>query len=143
MHNPRVNEGFVGCGLYANLYYFYMKESGEYVAEKVLDVPAKKVEGWAGGAELNGLMGDIVLSLDDKFLYFNNWLQGDVRQYDITNPRKPLLKGQVFLGGISVADSGIKVTEDKELTVSGWPPVSLCAIFVSFEFCRNNRSRAL
>ena len=38
--------------------------------------------------------------MDDKFLYFCNWLHGDIRQYDISNPSKPELKGQVWLGGL-------------------------------------------
>lgn len=36
-----------------------------------------------------------MLSLDDRFLYFSNWLHGDIRQYDISNPKKPRLTGQV------------------------------------------------
>ena len=30
------------------------------------------------------LITDILISLDDRFLYFSNWLRGDVAQYDIT-----------------------------------------------------------
>lgn len=37
--------------------------------------------------------------MDDKFLYFSNWLHGDIRQYDITNPFEPKLVGQVWCGG--------------------------------------------
>ena len=42
-----------------------------------------------------GLITDILISLDDKFLYFSNWIHGDIRQYDITDPRSPKLVGQV------------------------------------------------
>lgn len=41
------------------------------------------------------MITDILLSLDDRFLYFSNWLHGDIRQYDISNPQKPRLTGQV------------------------------------------------
>lgn len=41
------------------------------------------------------MITDILLSLDDRFLYFSNWLHGDIRQYDISNPQKPRLAGQV------------------------------------------------
>ena len=37
--------------------------------------------------------------MDDKFLYFSNWLHGDIRQYDITDPSNPKLVGQVWCGG--------------------------------------------
>lgn len=40
-------------------------------------------------------MADIILSLDDRFLFLSNWLHGDVRQYDISQPSKPKLVGQV------------------------------------------------
>ena len=47
-----------------------------------------------------GLITDLVLSLDDRFLYFSNWLHGDLRQYDVSDPSNPKLTGQVWLGGV-------------------------------------------
>lgn len=44
---------------------------------------------------LLGLITDIVISLDDKYLYFSNWLHGDIRQYDISDTKNPKLVGQV------------------------------------------------
>lgn len=61
------------------------------------------------------MITDIIVSLDDKFLYFSNWLHGDVRQYDITDRSNPKLTGQVFLGGSILSDSKIRVVEDVEL----------------------------
>ena len=43
-----------------------------------------------------GFITDLLISLDDKYLYFSNWVQGDVRQYDITDRKKPKLVGQVI-----------------------------------------------
>ena len=60
----------------------------------MVDVPSKKVEGWTL-PEMPGLITDILVSLDDKYLYFSNWAHGDVRQYDITDTRNPKLVGQV------------------------------------------------
>jgi selenium-binding protein 1 len=48
-----------------------------------------------------GLITDLVLSLDDRWLYFSNWLHGDVRQYDVSDPSKPRLAAQLSLGGVS------------------------------------------
>lgn len=118
MHNPNECHGYVGCALFSNLYHFWKKDgSDEFEVEKVVDIPAKKVNGWAL-PEVTGLMGDILISLDDKYLYFSSWLMGDVRQYDITDRSKPKLTGQVFLGGVILSDSKVVVTEDKELEVS-------------------------
>ena len=38
--------------------------------------------------------------MDDRFLYFCNWLHGDIRQYNITDPHNPILTGQVWMGGL-------------------------------------------
>lgn len=85
MHDPKRCEGFVGATLFANVFRFYKKNPSDekFTVEKVIDVPSKKVEGWVA-PEINGAMTDILLSLDDKFLYFSNWMHGDVRQYDIS-----------------------------------------------------------
>ena len=40
-----------------------------------------------------GLITDIFISLDDRYLYFA--LHGDLRQYDITDTKNPKLVGQV------------------------------------------------
>ena len=60
------------------------------------------------------MMTDILISMDDKFLFFTNWLHGDVRQYDITNPSKPKLVGQIHLGGKLLKDGPIKLVHDPE-----------------------------
>lgn len=65
-----------------------------------------------------GIMTDILISLDDRFLYFSNWAHGDIRQYNITDPEHPKLVGQIFLGGSIVKDGPVKVTYDAELKVS-------------------------
>ena len=76
------------------LYVVVDLQAGIWAAEKVIAIPSKKVEGWAL-PEMPGLITDIILSLDDRFLYFSNWLHGDIRQYDITDTRNPKLVGQV------------------------------------------------
>lgn len=41
------------------------------------------------------MITDIIISLDDKYLYLSNWLHGDVRQYDISDPLNPKLTGGI------------------------------------------------
>lgn len=55
-----------------------------------------------------GLITDILISLDDRFLYFSNWLHGDIRQYDITNRRKPQLVGQVRFLKYCRGEAGVR-----------------------------------
>lgn len=74
-----------------------MQENGRtWKADKVIDVPSKKVEGWVL-PEMPSLITDIILSLDDRFCYFSNWLHGDIRQYDISDRANPKLVGQVSI----------------------------------------------
>ncbi|KAM9110831.1 methanethiol oxidase isoform 3-T3 [Megaptera novaeangliae] len=93
LHNPAADQGFVGCALSSNIQRFYKNEGGTWSVEKVIQVPPKKVKGWML-PEMPGLITDILLSLDDRFLYFSNWLHGDLRQYDISDPQRPRLTGQ-------------------------------------------------
>uniref|UniRef100_A0A672FTK7 Methanethiol oxidase n=1 Tax=Salarias fasciatus TaxID=181472 RepID=A0A672FTK7_SALFA len=113
LHDPDATEGYVGCALRSNVFRFYKTEKGTWEAEKVINVPSKKVEGWLL-PEMPGLITDILISLDDRFLYFSNWLHGDIRQYDITDRRNPWLAGQIFLGGSLVKGGPVKVLEDPE-----------------------------
>jgi len=114
LHNPKEAQGFVGCALNSNIYRFYRSDDGSWKADKVISTPNKKVEGWVL-PEMPGLVTDILISMDDKFLYLSNWLHGDVRQYDISTPSKPKLVGQIFLGGLITKEGPVKVTQDPEL----------------------------
>eukprot|EP01084_Bolivina_argentea_P061201 111854_1 len=61
-----------------------------------------------------GLISDVILSMDDKYLYFSCWLHGDIRQYDISDPFKPRLNSRCFLGGLLREDSGFHVKDKKK-----------------------------
>ena len=82
----------------------------------MIEIPPKKVAGWIL-PDMPGVMTDIIISMDDKYLYFSNWVHGDVRQYDITDTRNPKLVGQLFLGGSICKGESVKVLQDSELKV--------------------------
>jgi selenium-binding protein 1 len=98
LHDPEAEQGFVGAALSSVMYRFY-RDNGAYAAAPIIEVPTVELEGWP--IPVPGLITDLVLSMDDRFLYFANWLHGDVRQYDVTDPSDPKLTGQVFLGGVT------------------------------------------
>jgi methanethiol oxidase len=87
----------------------------------VIDVPPIELSGWKNvppGSTNNsvyGMMTDILLSLDDRYLYFSNWLHGDVRQYDVSDPKKPKLTGQVFVGGVLANDDDNSILCDSSV----------------------------
>jgi selenium-binding protein 1 len=98
-HDPSSTHGFVGAALSSTVWHWYKDEAGDrWRAEKVIEVPARDVKGW--DFPVPGLITDLVLSLDDRWLYLSNWLHGDVRQYDVSDPAKPRLAGRLRLGGV-------------------------------------------
>lgn len=81
----------------------------KWETQLVIRQPWLQVEGWIL-PEVPPLITDILISLDDKFLYFSNWLRGDIVQYDISDPEKPRFASRLFVGGVVGASKGsIKV----------------------------------
>jgi selenium-binding protein 1 len=96
-HDPESTHGFVGAALSSNMFHWH-KQNGSWSVEKVIDVEGIDAEGWP--MPVPGLITDLLISMDDRFLYFSNWLHGDLRQYDISDPSNPRLTGQVWCGGL-------------------------------------------
>ena len=96
-HNPDSVHGFVGAALSSAMWHWH-HDGQQWQAEKVIQVDGVEMEGW--DFPVPGLITDLVLSMDDKFLYFSNWLHGDLRQYDVSDPAHPKLTGQLWLGGL-------------------------------------------
>ncbi|HZO91801.1 MAG TPA: selenium-binding family protein [Chthonomonadaceae bacterium] len=97
-HNPDSTHGYVAAALSSNMWHFSKQDGGEWQAEKVIDIPSVEVEGWP--IPVPSLITDLLLSMDDRYLYCSNWLHGDIRQYDIRDPAHPKLTGQVWCGGL-------------------------------------------
>ena len=96
-HNPDSTHGYVGAALSSTLWH-WNKPNGTWKVQKVLGIPPVEVEGWP--FPVPSLITDLVISMDDRYLYLSNWLHGDIRQYDIGDPSKPQLVGQVWCGGV-------------------------------------------
>ena len=97
LHDPDADQGFVGAALSSTMWRFH-RENGSYAADSVIAVEGVEQEGWP--FPVPGLITDLVVSMDDRFLYFSNWLHGDLRQYDISDPANPRLTGKLQLGGV-------------------------------------------
>ena len=96
-HNPDSTHGFVGAALSSTMWHFH-KAAGKWQVQKVISVDAVEKEGWP--FPVPGLITDLVVSMDDRFLYFSNWLHGDLRQYDISDPSNPRMTARLWLGGV-------------------------------------------
>jgi selenium-binding protein 1 len=99
LHDPDAEEGFVGATLASNILRF-RRANGSFRAEPVIEVDNEELAGWPLPGGVPGLITDVVVSMDDHFLYFSNWLHGDLRQYDISDPANPRLTGRLWLGGL-------------------------------------------
>jgi selenium-binding protein 1 len=95
-HDPEAEEGFVGAALSSTMWHFH--RDGSWKADQVIAVESVELEGWP--FPVPGVISDLVLSMDDRFLYFANWLHGDIRRYDVSDPSNPKLTSQLWLGGV-------------------------------------------
>ena len=85
----------------------WWREGGKFHVEKTATIPPEPASKdqlpplLQGFGAVPPLVTDIDLSMDDKFLYVACWGTGEMRQYDVTDPRKPKLAGSVHIGGIA------------------------------------------
>jgi methanethiol oxidase len=96
LHNPKSTHGFVGAALSSSIWHWFKNDNNEWVVEKVIQTDPVNLESWP--MPVPSLITDVIISMDDKFIYFANWFHGDIRQYDISDPSHPKLRGQVWLG---------------------------------------------
>jgi selenium-binding protein 1 len=99
LHDPEADSGFVGATLSSNIIR-WQRSNGSWETEEVISVDNVELDGWPLEGGVPGLITDFVISMDDHFLYLSNWLHGDLRQYDISDPTSPRLTGQLWLGGL-------------------------------------------
>jgi methanethiol oxidase len=97
LHDPDADEGFIGAALSSAMWRFH-RSNGSWSAEPVITTEGVELEGWP--FPVPPLITDLVLSMDDRALYFSNWLHGDLRRYDVSDPVNPKLTGQLWLGGV-------------------------------------------
>ena len=75
-------------------------------AQKVITIPAEPAEAEQLPPILQPfgavppLITDIALSVDDRSLYVSCWGTGELKRFDVSDPRAPRETGSVRLGGI-------------------------------------------
>jgi selenium-binding protein 1 len=110
-HDPVREYGFLGVvvdttNLEGSIWTWW-REGGKFHAEKTATIPPEPASKdqlpplLQGFGAVPPFVTDIDLSMDDRFLYVACWGTGEMRQYDVTEPRKPILAGSVHIGGIA------------------------------------------
>lgn len=108
-HDPASPDGYCGAALSSNLIHITKDADGKWGTKVAFKQDWVQVDGWVLPT-LPPLITDILISLDDKYLYMSNWLRGDIVQLDITDPANPRVAGRVFLGGVAAKGNAVKVT---------------------------------
>ncbi|MEV0617813.1 selenium-binding protein SBP56-related protein [Nonomuraea sp. NPDC050404] len=109
-HDPTRLYGFVGVvtsveDLSASVWTWF-HEDGRWQARKVISIPAEPADPdllppilQPFGA-VPPLVTDLALSVDDQRLYVSCWGTGELKQYDVSDPYKPVELGSLRVGGI-------------------------------------------
>jgi len=96
LHSPESTHGYVNAALSSNIFHFY-EDDGTYRAEKVIDFEAREHPDW--DMPVPALPTDILVSMDDRYLFGSNWIHGDVWMYDISDPAAPREVDSISIGG--------------------------------------------
>jgi selenium-binding protein 1 len=110
-HDPSQTWGFVGVvisveDLSASVWLWH-RDGDEWKADKVITIPAEPADAADLPPALQPfgavppLVSDIDLSVDDRWLYVSCWGTGELKQYDVSDPFRPVETGSVRLGGIA------------------------------------------
>jgi methanethiol oxidase len=81
-NQPQNDYAFTSTALTSKLWLIDRKADGTFEAVDVADI---------GDPKKTPLPVDISLSRDDRFLFVDTFMDGSVRVYDVSNPRKPKL----------------------------------------------------
>ncbi|GGS93633.1 selenium-binding protein SBP56-related protein [Nonomuraea spiralis] len=110
-HDPTRLYGFVGVvtsveDLSASVWLWF-QEDGRWQARQVITIPAEPADPallppvLQPFAAVPPLVTDIALSVDDQRLYVSCWGTGELKQYDVSDPYKPVELGSLHIGGIT------------------------------------------
>jgi methanethiol oxidase len=110
-HDPSKAYGFVGvvtstADLSASVWLWSRADDGTVSVEKVITIPPEPADPdrlpdiLKPFGAVPALITDIALSVDDRFLLVSCWGTGELKRFDVSDPRAPRETGSVRLGGI-------------------------------------------
>jgi selenium-binding protein 1 len=110
-HDPRKAYGFVGvvvstADLTASVWLWERADDGNVSVQKVIEIPPEPADADELPDALKPfgavppLITDIDLTVDDRDLFVSCWGTGELKRFDVSDPRRPRETGSVRLGGI-------------------------------------------
>jgi selenium-binding protein 1 len=106
LHTPESTHGYVGAALSSNIIHFHeeseagggeSRAGGTYRAEPAIEFDDREHPDW--DMPVPALVTDILVSMDDRYLFGSNWLHGEVWMYDISDPSNPRKADSISIGG--------------------------------------------
>ncbi|CAJ0576996.1 unnamed protein product, partial [Mesorhabditis spiculigera] len=114
LHNPDCNHAFACSALGSAVYHLHMNSlSGDFKADKIIQLPRIRTSAYDEQNKEDGLpamLTDLVISMDDRFMYLASWLHGLILQYDISDPFSATLTSKVQLGGLMQSPNSSRLT---------------------------------
>jgi selenium-binding protein 1 len=112
-HDPAKAVGYVGAALSSEIWKFEPgPQADTWDARKMIVLTPRDTDKFPGG-RAPALISDLILSMDDRFLYVSAWLHGKIYQYALSDPTHLKMVGTVQLGGLIEKPGKLK---EKELT---------------------------
>lgn len=109
-HDPKKDYGFASVVIstenLSGAIWLWYKQGNHYEAKKVIEIPAQPANPEKLPPLLQSfkmcppLISDIVLSVDDRYLFISCWGTGELHQYDVSDPFNPQYCSSVHVGGI-------------------------------------------
>ncbi|CAD5226802.1 unnamed protein product [Bursaphelenchus xylophilus] len=109
IHNPELIHAFVITAIGGAIFHLHKNSITDiFTARKAFQFPIAHVTGWTR-EEIPAVPVDIVISMDDQYMYVSCWLQGFVAQFNITDPFNITLTHKIFVGGIIHKELDVKL----------------------------------
>jgi len=96
LHDPKKPHAFVASAMGSSLWHVWRDDAGTWHVQMVSQLEGYPVKGWP--MPVPAFCSDIVISMDDHWLFTSNWFNGDMRMFDISNPEKPKMVSQLWCG---------------------------------------------
>uniref|UniRef100_A0A0N4Z0N1 Methanethiol oxidase n=1 Tax=Parastrongyloides trichosuri TaxID=131310 RepID=A0A0N4Z0N1_PARTI len=109
LHEPSKAHAFVGTALGSSIFHIY-DDNGKYKARLAASIEPVNVSGW-GMNSMSALITDIIISMNDKYLYASCWLHGIIKQYDISDPFNIILNSQINISGSFHKETNVKIID--------------------------------
>uniref|UniRef100_A0A8R1I5S0 Selenium-binding protein n=1 Tax=Caenorhabditis japonica TaxID=281687 RepID=A0A8R1I5S0_CAEJA len=122
LHNADCNHAFAISAIGSSIFHLHMNTlTKEWMADRVAHIPSLRVENWQSD-EMPALLTDMIISMDDRWMYVCGFLHGIVWRFDIQDPFRVSLKDKINLGGIFESFPEVRIKSSNAMEDRWWLP---------------------